>query len=167
MRRLAAFIAHEINNPLAAVTNLLYLARRTSHGDEIEDYLTTAEPELHRVSAITNQTLRFQKQSTHQREIGREAPAGRDLLLRTPNGRDLATGQLGMVLTVADTGSGMCPEVQGKIYNAFYATKAIGDTGLGLWISDEILQRHDGQLRVRSSQDRRHHGTVFILFLPL
>lgn len=51
--RLAASIAHEINNPLEAVTNLLNLARGTSRQDEIEGYLATAEQELHRVSVIT------------------------------------------------------------------------------------------------------------------
>ncbi len=216
--RLAASIAHEINNPLEAVTNLLYLARRTSEAGEIEAYLTSAEQELHRVSVITNQTLRFHKQSTNQCEISGDdlintvlivfkgrllnahvqiekrfrahrsvccfdgeirqvlnnlvsngidaMPVGGTLFLRTRDGRDWATGQPGIVLTIADTGSGMCPEVRGKIFEAFYSTKGIGGTGLGLWISKEIVQRHKGQLRVRSSQDIHHHGTVFTLFLP-
>ena len=62
--RLASSIAHEINNPLESVTNLLYLARGSTNLNEAQDYLDTAERELRRVSNITNQTLRFHKQST-------------------------------------------------------------------------------------------------------
>ncbi|MBB5061296.1 signal transduction histidine kinase [Granulicella aggregans] len=60
--RLAASIAHEINNPLESVTNLLYLAKTAQEKTDIEEYLDTAEIELRRASAITNQTLRFYKQ---------------------------------------------------------------------------------------------------------
>ena len=63
--RLAASIAHEINNPLEAVTNLLYLARGNENADEVQSYLKTAEQELQRVSVIANQTLRFNKQATN------------------------------------------------------------------------------------------------------
>lgn len=61
--RLAASIAHEINNPLEAVTNLLYLARCSDSLRTVSDYLATADHELRRVSAIANQTLRFHKQA--------------------------------------------------------------------------------------------------------
>ena len=67
--RLAASIAHEINNPLEAVTNLLYLADSSDDRDEIKGYVQMAERELRRVSAIANQTLRFHKQSTSPQEV--------------------------------------------------------------------------------------------------
>ena len=70
--RLAASIAHEINNPLSSVTNLLYLARHSADLDEIQRYLDTAERELRRVSAISNQTLRFHRQSTKQQAVRSE-----------------------------------------------------------------------------------------------
>lgn len=70
--RLAASIAHEINNPLESVTNLLFLARRSDNVAEVQDYLDTAERELRRVSNITNQTLRSYKQSTNAREVQAE-----------------------------------------------------------------------------------------------
>lgn len=57
--RLASSLAHEINNPLEAVTNLLYLGRKSEKPSEIHGYLDTAERELRRVAVITNQTLRF------------------------------------------------------------------------------------------------------------
>ncbi len=67
--RLAASIAHEINNPLESVTNLLYLARAADPPAIVQEYLETAERELHRVSAITNLTLRFHKQTTHPTDV--------------------------------------------------------------------------------------------------
>lgn len=63
--RLAASIAHEINNPLEAVTNLLYLLGVHEPMDAVaSDYIVTAQAELARVSQITQQTLRFYRQST-------------------------------------------------------------------------------------------------------
>ena len=70
--RLAASIAHEINNPLEAVTNLLYLARGSENAAEVQGYLKTAEQELQRVSVIANQTLRFNKQATNPMPIACE-----------------------------------------------------------------------------------------------
>jgi PAS domain S-box-containing protein len=61
--RLASSIAHEINNPLESVMNLIYLARRASPADA-ERYLDVADQEIRRVSIIANQTLRFHKQSS-------------------------------------------------------------------------------------------------------
>ncbi|HET9087023.1 MAG TPA: PAS domain-containing protein [Acidobacteriaceae bacterium] len=62
--RLASSIAHEINNPLEGVTNLIYLARGSAVSAETRTYLQIAEDELKRVSQITNQTLRFHKQQS-------------------------------------------------------------------------------------------------------
>src|SRR5208283_859548 len=57
--RLASTIAHEINNPLAAVTNLIYLAQSAAVSPEVKEFLAEAEIELRRVSGIANQTLQF------------------------------------------------------------------------------------------------------------
>jgi signal transduction histidine kinase len=62
--RLASSIAHEINNPLESVTNLLYLAQQTAVNPDTRKYLATAEIELRRMSSITSQTLRFHRQAT-------------------------------------------------------------------------------------------------------
>ena len=62
--RLASSIAHEINNPLEAVTNLVYLAQQSTDDEKTIGYLNAIEIELRRASAIANQTLRFHKQST-------------------------------------------------------------------------------------------------------
>src|SRR5579875_2749765 len=62
--RLAASIAHEINNPLEAITNLIYLARRAKTHAEVEQHLGGADAELRRVALLTSQSLRFYKQSS-------------------------------------------------------------------------------------------------------
>ena len=63
--RLASSIAHEINNPLEAVTNLIFLAQRAAINPKTQEYLACAEIELRRVSAIANQALQFHRQSTN------------------------------------------------------------------------------------------------------
>lgn len=57
--RLAATVAHEINNPLESVTNLVYLAREGAQDEKVRQFLTTAEEELARVAVLTRQTLGF------------------------------------------------------------------------------------------------------------
>jgi len=217
--RLAASIAHEINNPLESVTNLLYLAKTNAVNALTVEFLNMAENELRRASAITSQTLRFHKQATRPIEVTAEElffntlgilrsrirnanvivskrlrtdrailcfdgeirqalynllvnavdamqAEGGQLLLRSREGRDHKSGRKGIVLTVADTGTGMAPETLAKIFEPFYTTKGVAGTGLGLWIGKEIVERHEGRLRVRSSQRPGHTGTAFTLFLP-
>ncbi len=62
--RLASSIAHEINNPLAAVTNLLYLMEDCALPESARGYLRQAQAELARVAHVTTETLRFHRQST-------------------------------------------------------------------------------------------------------
>ena len=215
--RLASSIAHEINNPLESVMNLLYLAERAECSDETRQYLQMADRELRRMKLITSQSLRFYKQSTRAQEVGcaelldsvldmyhsrlqnsevtverRERPGlaivcmeseirqvlnnlvsnaidamhgrGGRLLVRTRETTEWRSGMTGVMITVADTGTGMSREVMRSIYKAFYSTKGIGGTGLGLWISSEIVERHRGRLLVRSRVGGA--GTVFELFLP-
>jgi PAS domain S-box-containing protein len=216
--RMASSIAHEINNPLESVTNLLYIARQYAIIPEVQNFLDLADQELRRVSIIANQTLRFHKQASSPREIsctelfstvlslyeGRlrnsavsvekrkrnirriacfegdirqvlnnlvsnaidAMPTGGRLLLRSREATDWRTGRRGLVLTVGDTGSGMSPETRAHVFEAFFTTKGINGTGLGLWIGSEIVQRHHGRLLLRSSRNPTHHGTVFSLFLP-
>ena len=67
--RLAASIAHEINNPLESVTNLLYLARSESSPDVVRHYIMLADQELARVTEITKHTLRFYREPSHPSTI--------------------------------------------------------------------------------------------------
>jgi signal transduction histidine kinase len=216
--RLASSIAHEINNPLESITNLLYLAQLAETLEESRTYLTTAEIELRRAAAITTQTLRFHRQASspqlvnvrdlldtvlsiyqgriHNLHVHIERrsraprkvhcfdgeirqvlsnlignaldamPAGGRLLVRERQATNWRTNESGVLLTLADDASGMSPDVQSRIFNPFFTTKGVTGTGLGLWVSKEIVQRHRGTLNVRSSQSPQHHGTVFTLFLP-
>jgi len=93
-------------------------------------------------------------------------PAGGCLLLRSREATNFTTGQRGVALTVADTGSGIAPSALNRIFEPFFTTKDIGGTGLGLWVSSEIVNRHHGKLRVRSTQKPGRSGTVFTMFLP-
>ncbi len=216
--RLASSIAHEINNPLESVTNLLYLARITDRLSDVHSYLDTAERELRRVSVISSQTLRFHRQSTgptlvtaasltdtiltiyqgrlvnshvhlehRQRSkatvlclegeirqvlnnlVGNAIDAmhsGGRLLLRSRDATHWPSSRRGIIITVADTGSGISEPVARHIFEPFFTTKGISGTGLGLWIAQEIVARHHGSIRVRSSQRPGRSGTVFTLFLP-
>ncbi|SEF76643.1 His Kinase A (phospho-acceptor) domain-containing protein [Bryocella elongata] len=67
--RLAASIAHEINNPLEALTNLLYLVRTETHSEEAQRYLMEAEQELARVAEITKHTLRFYREPNQPTQV--------------------------------------------------------------------------------------------------
>ncbi len=217
--RLASSIAHEINNPLEAVTNLVYLAKQAAQNPEAVEFLTMAETELQRASAITSQTLRFHRQATSRRRViphelidstlslfhGRlnnssvslerrerarrplfcfdgeirqvlsnlvgnaidamNSGSGR-LLVRSREGTHWGSERTGVFFTIADTGCGMSSQTQAKIFEPFFTTKEIGGTGLGLWISREIIERHQGVLKVRSRQAAKGSGTTFILFLP-
>lgn len=218
--RLAASIAHEVNNPLEALTNLLYLALEAPDPRMVRRYLTDAERELRRVSVISNQTLRFYRQSTnptsvHAEEMFESALAaqlgrilngqihverrfrakaalncfegeirqvlnnlignaidamrgmgGGRLMVRSREGTHWQTGRKGLMLTVADTGHGIDRRHLEKIFEPFFSTKDIGGTGLGLWVSQEIVRRHLGLLRVYSSRRKGRTCTVFLLFLP-
>ena len=224
--RLASSIAHEINNPLESVVNLLYLVEQTAEQDakQAREYAQLAQRELARVSQITTQTLRFFKQSTSRQEVdmpelidslfalyagrlvnsniqvlreyekgiglicfegelrqalnnlvGNAIDAMRDggcLHLRVRYATDFATGRPGVRLTVADTGMGMSPATQARIFEPFFTTKGILGTGLGLWITQELITKEEGRLRVRSRENQllqpggARHGTVFAMFLP-
>src|ERR1700721_724285 len=86
--QLAAAVAHDINNPLESITNLLYLIRQSESMGEIQQYANLAQEELSRVTEITLQTLRFHRQHSRPAELLRAMMvlyAGRMLL------RDITT----------------------------------------------------------------------------
>jgi two-component system, sporulation sensor kinase C len=216
--RLASSIAHEINNPLESVTNLVYLAEHSDSLDECRHFLKQVDEELRRVKLITSQSLRFTRQSTHPQAVllqelvdvvldlskariqaahvtverralshrhivcmeseirqvihnlvrnavdAMKNQGGGRLLVRTAE--TMYQEKSGVVLTVADEGGGISPENIGQIYRPFFSTKGNQGTGLGLWISSEIVRRHHGHMQVRSCASGQRTGTVFRVFLP-
>jgi signal transduction histidine kinase len=214
--RLAASIAHEINNPLEAVTNLLYLIRLTPDPDQAQRYLSNAEQELARVAEIAKQTLRFYREPNHP--IDTEVSSVLRSVLVLYNSRLAAAniavevdagdsnapvlsspGELRQVianivgnaidamrrggrlririsstgipqrvrLTIADTGSGIPTSLLPAIFEPFVTTKGETGTGLGLWVTGEIIRRNGWTIRVRSHCGPRNPGTAFSIAMPL
>ncbi|MGZ4814231.1 MAG: ATP-binding protein [Terriglobales bacterium] len=73
----------------------------------------------------------------------------------------------GVRITIADDGPGIHVENVQKIFEPFFTTKGEKGTGLGLWVCQGIVHKHGGFIRMRSSTDHRHCGTVFSIFLPV
>ncbi|GAC1655278.1 MAG: hypothetical protein NVS9B15_16060 [Acidobacteriaceae bacterium] len=214
--RLAASISHEINNPLEAVTNILYIIQTSPElDDQNRGLLQKAQAELGRVSHITTHTLRFYRESSKAAPIklselvdsvialyqGRLTQGAikvkrsyRDTeytgfsgelrqvianlignaLDATPRGGTVYvrvrptnwSGGPGVRITVADTGHGISSETLKHIFEPFFTTKESTGTGLGLFVSKEIVEKSGGKLRVRSSTEKGAEGTVFTIFLP-
>ena len=95
--------------------------------------------------------------------------AGGRLVVRARRSRDWSDPQrTGVRFQVADTGSGMKPGVREHIFEPFFTTKEVTGTGLGLWVSSEIVAKHKGTIRVRSRSESPggQTGTIFELFFP-
>ena len=215
--QLASSIAHEINNPLESITNLLYLLRHSQSMEDVQEYARIAQDELARVTEITVQTLRFHRQQTRPskvdladllrtvmalytgrllvRDISVEmkliaAPsvlclegeirqvvnnlirnaldamsAGGRLLIRIHPQTVSRGGRQGVRITVADTGEGISPEIESRLFEPFQTTKELTGTGLGLWVSKGIVEKHGGYIRTRTRRGAGH-GTVFAVWLP-
>jgi signal transduction histidine kinase len=91
-------------------------------------------------------------------------PGGGKLTIRTRyrKAHRGSYGELGVV--VADTGSGIPPEIRGTMFEPFVSTKGEKGTGLGLWIVKGIVEGHSGRIRVKSTVGR---GTVFSMVFPI
>lgn len=216
--QLASSIAHEINNPLESITNLLYLVQKSNSIEEMKEYAQIAQEELARVTEITLQTLRFHRQQSKPARVdladllrtlmtlytGRllvrrltaemklsDAPPvlclegeirqvinnllrnaldamdeGGRLLVRMHPQTNWVSGQHGIRMTVADTGDGISPAIMQHLFEPFQTTKELTGTGLGLWVSKGIIEKHNGYIRTRSRRGE-NHGTVFTVWLPV
>ena len=71
----------------------------------------------------------------------------------------------GVRIALADTGGGIRPENLNRIFEPFFTTLKDTGTGLGLWVSRELVEKHGGRLRVRSRVAGNGSGTLFTVFL--
>lgn len=217
--RLAHIIAHEINNPLEALANLLYLVGAdASLSAESRGFVSQSLTELERISKITKQILAYHRESkqpiiaraqelvegvlsmlypqmiANKIEL-RSRLAGSRCVRVLPGEIRQAFGNLvsnavdamgsggtlrvscfdaidypsernGVRFLFSDTGSGIPRETLPNIFDAFFTTKGMNGSGIGLWLTSEIIAKHGGRIRVRSRTDGPYRGSLFDIFLP-
>jgi PAS domain S-box-containing protein len=213
--RMAATVAHEINNPLEALTNLLFLATNNpTCPAQVRDFLETADSELKRVSHITRQVLGFYRDSgtpkkvsvsaimdeavelflrkiaNKQIHLSREYTSSAEtvaisgelrqifsnLLANSLDATDLGgwikvrvtrcIGDNGVRVTIADNGVGIPRGAFSNIFEPFFTTKGTIGTGLGLWVTRQLVEKHGGKIRVRSNTSSHRRGTTFSIVFP-
>ena len=92
-------------------------------------------------------------------------PDGGHICLRAISGRHPVSRQPGIRITIADDGKGIPPEAQARLFEPFFTTKGTTGTGLGLWLTRDILERAGGYIRCRNHSSP--HGAVFSMWVPL
>jgi PAS domain S-box-containing protein len=215
--RLAATIAHEIHNPLDAVSNLLYLMRNGTSPEEFPQLIDMAESELGRVTQISRAMLGLYRESRAPVSVEIKSTLEDVLLLMEhrflelqvtlqtdlpsplrvhafpaelrqvftnllanaaeacspggtirvsasyTNGNSAAAGAS---IVIRDNGPGIAQEILSQLFQPFFTTKGENGTGLGLWVSRGIVNKHGGSINIASSTDSVTHGTAVTVFLP-
>jgi len=209
--RLAATVAHEVNNPLEALVNAIYLAQHAEDSQAAAAHLRLADSELRRITHIVRQTLGFYRESTLPQSTGlvqlasevldlyRSRGLSRGVTLRisgqaveevfvtviegeikqvlanlianaidaTPAGGIVEISVLrfddSVEITVTDTGCGISEANRKHLFEPFFTTKADVGTGLGLWVSKGIVEKHGGLIMV---DDTGEKGITFRVRLP-
>jgi PAS domain S-box-containing protein len=215
--RMAAAIAHEVNNPLESLMNLIYLARQNcSASPKAQEYLITAEGELERVSHIARQTLGYYRDTGAPVDLYlhdlvenvlavyrsrllaqrisvessfndlRKISVSRGEVLQIfsniiANAIDAMKegGRLfialrkttaldgdGIRIVIRDEGVGIIPENVEKIFEPFFTTKGNMGTGIGLWVTKQLVESRGGQISVTSSTGVGKSGTAVTIHLP-
>jgi signal transduction histidine kinase/CheY-like chemotaxis protein len=212
--RLSAAIAHELNNPLEAITNLLFLIETTPELPETaRNYAREALSELERLSHITRQSLGFYRELTTAQDFNvsenvqdtlslySRRLAAKGISITTDYDQALTVhairGEIRQVLSnlivnamdamesggllavssfrsprdeavvsVRDSGSGIDKKIESRIFEPFFTTKPGTGTGLGLWVSDTIMRKHNGRLEFRTEHQGPGRGTTMYMILP-
>ncbi len=213
--RLSATVAHEINNPLEAATNLIYLASLdTAMSAESRAYLADAERELHRLANIARHTLTFArtKPTGGPTEVGPliqsvvamfqarcNSRGGRvhyDAVVNTKvdvppdelrqiltnllsNACDALVGGEGLVdvtlssdgetaaMTIRDSGVVIPTENLERIFDPFFTTKDDFGTGIGLWVTRELVEKNGGNITVVAGDEAAPFSTCFRVEFPV
>jgi PAS domain S-box-containing protein len=219
--RMAATIAHEINNPLESVTNLVFLAGNNLRDPSMaSSFLHMAEQELARMSHLTRQTLGFYRETAapHKMRISellqelqmlytpklKKKEIRLELVLRSEIEISAVGGEVrqvfgnlisnsidaveqngeiivvvssnknwrsspmpGMRVTVIDNGPGIKPSLRKRIFEPFFTTKKDVGTGLGLWVTRNLVEKHGGAVHVHSRTTPGKSYTAFSIFLPM
>jgi signal transduction histidine kinase len=214
MGRLASTVAHEINNPLEAAINLLYLARTDlAVAGTTREWLHTAERELARLGNITRLTLGFVRTSascseldlaetaedvlsvfrhryeTKDIQIARDYQPGVTVSIPPHELRQIATNLLSnaidaiasprsqiairvhsegdlAVFLLEDSGVGIPVAHIPRIFEAFYSTKEDVGTGIGLWVTKELVEKNGGRISVQSGDLPHGMKTRFRVEFP-
>ncbi|HYN16063.1 MAG TPA: PAS domain S-box protein [Terriglobales bacterium] len=217
--RMAATVAHEINGPLEAVANILFLLEQAELGHTAREFISMAQEEVKRIGQITKLTLGFHREGEERRAVPLKiselfdgiltlygyrieslgvtiekrydsagevigdaselrqvfsnlivnavdalAKMGDRLCIHVRDSVEWGDmGRKGVRIIVADNGSGIPREIRHRLFEPFFTTKGEKGTGLGLWVSQSLVEKHGGQLRVRSTPGV---GTAFSIFLP-
>jgi PAS domain S-box-containing protein len=218
--RLAHTIAHEINNPLEALSNLLYIVQENETvNHEMQTYLQQASIELERISLITKQILAYHRDSkqpvlvtandmvesvlamfrtplsTNRVRLSKKltctrlvsvqpgemrqalgnlisnaldaiGASGGRLIVRCFDSTDQRQQRQGVRILFSDSGGGIPESARKHIFDAFYTTKELKGSGIGLWLTSEVVAKHNGYIRLRSRTDGQYRGTIFDIFLP-
>jgi PAS domain S-box-containing protein len=212
--RLAASIAHEVNNPLEAIKNALYLMQTSPDFDKNSRFLEIARKETERVSHIIRQMLGFarragevdwvdvnqlleetlvllEKKLKQQRiHVAKNLDTALPLVraradqlrqvflnlilnaqqaiegggeIQISTARNEQALQPSILVQLSDTGVGIPQDDMGRIFDPFFSTGKKG-TGLGLWVTQDIVRQHGGRIEVNSGVGR---GTVFSIVLQV
>jgi PAS domain S-box-containing protein len=212
--RLAASIAHEVNNPLEAIKNALYLMQAGAEGDKNSRFLEIARKETERVSHIIRQMLGFARRPGEVDWVDVNQLLEETLVLLEKKMRQLriritksfddslprvraradqlrqvflnliinaqqaieGDGEIvistsryeqalqpSILVQLKDSGVGIAEDDLTRIFDPFFSTGKKG-TGLGLWVTQDIVRQHGGRIEVSSEIGR---GTVFNIVLQV
>ena len=204
---------HEVNNPLEALTNLVYLTKSLADEPQsVRENMALAEKQLSYLSSVARKTLSFYRDQAEARDFDLVDIAESALRIHSERARkqnvtvqmttdgpayapvfaseilqilsnfiinsfDALPNEGGVlrvrvrkasdrvIITVADNGKGIEEKIYKSIFSAHNTSKSTG-TGLGLWLSHGIAEKHGGAIRCRSSVLSRKHGTTLRLTLP-
>jgi len=204
---------HEVNNPLEALTNLVYLTKNLADEPQsVRENMALAEKQLSYLSSVARKTLSFYRDQAEARDFDMVDIAESALKIHAERARkqnvavqmttdgpayapvfaseilqilsnfiinsfDALPNEGGVlrvrvrkagdfvIITVADNGKGIEENIYKSMFSAHNTSKSTG-TGLGLWLSRGIAEKHGGVIRCRSTVVSAKHGTTFRLILP-